>query len=509
MLLTEVLSELPGAHLEGDGDVAIDAVVYDSRKISPGSIFVAIPGQHSDGHSFLGQAQWAGASALAVQADHTESAAPVLRAQTLPYLVVPDTRAALARIAAALHHYPARELWMIGVTGTDGKTTVCHLVDHILAGAGQPAGLITTAECRVGGQALMDTGRFTTPEAPELQAMLRRVADAGYRWAVVEATSHGLALNRLDCCEFDIAASTVITSDHLEFHGTVQEYVRAKSRLFSMLDDSVDKGVRKTAVVNADDPWSIELRRASRANVNSYGIENTADVTAAAIKSQAWSTRFEMQTPVGAVEVSLDRPGLFLVSAALAATAICLAAGVDLGEIAAGIRSWPGAPGRMQCVEEGQPFKVVVDFAHAPQSLERVLGVLRASSRGRIIAVFGCVGERERDRRAAMGEVAARMADYTIVTDDNPYSEDRDVILRQIVSGLEGAGRRRGHDFEVVPDRRKAIAQALAMAVDEDVVLLAGKGHETEVHLGNDSYPCDDRAVAAAELRRLVGSTAS
>jgi UDP-N-acetylmuramoyl-L-alanyl-D-glutamate--2,6-diaminopimelate ligase len=198
-----------------------------------------------------------------------------------------------------------------------------------------------------------------------------------------------------------------------------------------------------------------------------------------------------------------------MLSTALAAAAVARAAGIDLNKIAEAIESWPGAPGRMELVDSGQPFRVVVDFAHAPGSLERVLDVLRSGTRGRIIAVFGCIGEREHDRRAAMGAVAAAKADYTIVTDDNPYSEDRQAIIRQIVSGLEGAGKRRGHDFQVIPDRREAIAHALGMAVDEDVVLLAGKGHETEVHLGDEVYECDDRIVARAELKRLAGSTAS
>jgi UDP-N-acetylmuramoyl-L-alanyl-D-glutamate--2,6-diaminopimelate ligase len=506
MRLDELLTvTLPGAELFGDGSVTVQDVVYDSRRVRPGSLFVAVAGQKSDGHAFLEQARSLGAAAVVVQSDRAVAAAGL----DLPALVVPDSRAALASIAAALNGHPARRLGMIGVTGTDGKTTVCHLVDHILSVAGERAALITTAECRIGERPLMDTGRFTTPEAPELQAMLRVAVDTGCGWAVVEATSHGLALHRLDSCEFDIAASTVISSDHLDFHGSVEAYVKAKARLFEMLDTATDKGVPKTAVLNADDPVTETLRKATKASVLTYGLAESADVRATEVEQVGWGSRVQVETSVGRAEITVPKPGPFMVSTALAATGISLAAGLDLEAVARAIESWRGAPGRMEVVDEGQPFKVVVDFAHAPGSLERVLDVLRAGSRGRIIAVFGCIGERERDRRAAMGAVAAANADYTIVTDDNPYTEDRDAIIRDIVSGLEGAGKRRGHDFDVVRDRREAIAQALGMAVDEDVVLLAGKGHETTVHLGDEVYECDDRVVAADEVRRLTGSRAS
>jgi UDP-N-acetylmuramoyl-L-alanyl-D-glutamate--2,6-diaminopimelate ligase len=240
-----------------------------------------------------------------------------------------------------------------------------------------------------------------------------------------------------------------------------------------------------------------------------YGMEAAADIRSAAPEFDTSATRFRLETPSGGAMVRLQVPGRGMVNAALAAAAVGLAAGLEVEQIATGISGWRGAPGRMESIDEGQPFRVIVDFAHAPDSLARVLEELRGSSRGRLIAVFGCIGERERDRRAAMGEVAARMADYTIVTDDNPYTEDRMAIIDGIVSGLERAGRRRGHDFDVVPDRREAIAQAIGMAVDEDVVLLAGKGHETTVHLSDGVYECDDRVVARAELRKPGQSRAS
>jgi len=506
MKLSDLLVEIPHADLMGDGDVPIASLCYDSRLAEPGSLFVAIPGARTDGHDYIAQAVRAGASALAVQADRTERWSRLLAESPVPTLVVPDTRAALARFAAALCGYPARRLHVVGVTGTDGKTSLAHLIAHVLETAGRTTGLISTAQCRVGATPLPDTGRFTTPEAPQLQAMLSRMVEAGGRWAVIEATSHGLALHRLDGCEFDIAVVTNVGADHMDFHGGAQEYLAAKGRLFAMLDESAAKDSPKAAVLNADDPSCDYLRGLTTAQAITYGLAPEADVSAARIAPDGWGSSFLLRTPAGETKALITRPGDFNVANALAAAAVGLAAGLEIGTIVRGLASWPGAPGRMELVDEGQPFAVVVDFAHAPDSLRRVLELLRARSRGRLIAVFGCIGERERDRRFAMGQVAARLADYTIVTDDNPCTEDRLSIIEEIAAGLRAGGKREGHDFALVPDRREAIAQALAMAVDEDVVLLAGKGHEREVHLADSSYQCDDRQQAGSILKDLFGA---
>jgi len=503
MRLIDLLPELDGAALLGDGAVEVQYVAYDSRRAGPGAIFMAVPGLKADGHDYLRQAIDLGAAAVAVQADREAKwRDPVGRAR-VPALVLADTRAGLAQIAAVLAGRPGRRLGVIGVTGTDGKTSLSHLIDHILRTTGLSTGLISTAECRIGDRPLMDTGRFTTPEAPELQGMLREMADAGCRWAVVEATSHGLALNRLDACEFDIGVVTCVGADHLDFHGTAESYTAAKGRLFEMLGEAAHKGIEKTAVLNADDPSHAYFQSVTRARTVTYGLRG-ADVSASDIREEGWGSRFTLVTPGGCAEVAMPRPGLFNVYNALAAAGVCLAAGLDLDSISSGVGSWPGAPGRMEFIDEGQPFTVVVDFAHAPEALRRVLELLRSRSRGRLIAVFGCIGEREKARRGAMGRVAAKFADFTIVTDDNPYTEDRDAILREIAQGLVGAGKREGHDFAVIAERCEAIAQALGMAVDEDVVLLAGKGHEREVHLGDSWYECDDRDVARRVLRELL-----
>jgi UDP-N-acetylmuramoyl-L-alanyl-D-glutamate--2,6-diaminopimelate ligase len=502
MRLTELVKSVSGARLRGGRDVPVARVEYDSRRAGPGAAFVAIRGLKTDGHDFVHDALAAGADAIVVQADQ-EARWAQETAAGVPVIVVPDTRTALPEIAAALKGHPARALGMIGVTGTDGKTTLSHLIAHVLNESGLKSGLVSTAGCRMGNRPLAATGRFTTPESPLLQGMLRQMVDAGCRWAVIEATSHGLALHRLDQCEFDIAAFTVIGADHLDFHGSVESYLAAKGLLFQMLDRSVDKGLPKRAVLNIDDPSSDYLGQQTRAAAVTYGLSDAADVRAVDVRDEGWSSTFFLRAPGAAVKVVIPRPGLFNVYNALAATAVALAVGVDLHAVRDAIATWPGAPGRTELIEEGQPFRVVVDFAHAPQSLHGALTLLRSKTRGRLIAVFGCIGERERDRRAAMGRAAAAAADYTFVTDDNPYTEDRMVILEEIAAGLRSAGRREGHDFAVVPDRREAIAQALGMAVEEDAVLLAGKGHETEVHLRGTSYACDDREVARKVLRNL------
>ena len=499
MLLKDLAAQLPGAELIGSGGTEFNAIEHDSRRVRAEALFAAVPGFRTDGHDYTRQAVAAGAVALLVQADRRPKWSPL----AVPCLVVADTREALPYAASAFFAWPARRLTVIGVTGTDGKTSVCHLMAHVLESAGERVGLMSTAENRAAGHALADSGRFTTPESPAVQSMLSQMVDAGCRQVVLEATSHGLALHRLDGCEFDLAVMTNVSSDHMDFHGSEEEYLAAKGRLFQMLDTAVDKRLAKTAVLNADDPAHRRFRSLTGARVITYGLDRPADVSAADLRPDGWGTRFRLRTPAGVAEVRLARPGAFNVANALAVVGAGLALGLELSSIVRGLESWPGAPGRMERVDEGQPFSVVVDFAHAPQSLRRVLSELRANSRGRVIAVFGCIGEREVDRRYAMGRAAAELADYTYVTDDNPYSEDRDVIIAEIARGLREGGKKEGHDFAVVADRREAVAQALAMAVDEDVVLLAGKGHEREVHLADGSYECDDREVARRVLREL------
>lgn len=498
----ELASSVPGAAVSGPADTRVESVSYDSRSAGPGSIFVAVPGFKTDGHDYISQAQAAGASAVCLQADLEARWRPLLREDTAA-LIVPDSRIALAQIAAALLGHPARRLLTVGVTGTDGKTSLASLLAHVFTSAGQTAGLISTAECRIGDELLPDTGRFTTPEAPDVQQMLAEMVAADCRWAVIEATSHGLALHRVDGCDFDIAVLTNLSQDHIDFHGSVEAYMAAKGRLFQMLDDSARKTIEKTAIINLDDPSFDYFRALTRATVVGYGLRADAGVAGRTLPAEGWSSRFLLRLNGRERQVRMRQPGEASVYNGLAAAAAARVAGLSLEATIAALESWSGAPGRLELVDERQPFAVVVDFAHAPESLDRMLRLLREHATGRIIAVFGCIGERDKDRRPRMGRVAAERADYTIVTDDNPYSEDRDAIIDEIAAGLRSAGKREGHDFALVPDRREAIAQALAMAVDGDAVLLAGKGHEREVHLPDRVYESHDPTVARGVLRDL------
>jgi UDP-N-acetylmuramoyl-L-alanyl-D-glutamate--2,6-diaminopimelate ligase len=299
---------------------------------------------------------------------------------------------------------------------------------------------------------------------------------------------------------------TNVTADHLDFHRSREEYLAAKGRLFAMLDESVSKaGVDKVAVLNADDPASHYFRGLTQARALTYGIERPTDVRAVGIAPAEWGSRFRLATAVGEEEVTLGLPGDFNVYNALAAASVALCQGVALVDIAQGVASFAGVPGRLERIDEGQPFAVVVDFAHAPEALRRVLAFLRERCRGRLIAVFGCIGERERPRRAGMGLVAGQLADFTILTNDNPFSEDPDGIIAEVAEGLRQAGRHEGHHFVTIPDRREAIAHAFAMAVEGDVVLLAGKGHEQSITIGETVIPWDDRRVARELLRETFG----
>jgi len=505
MRLSQLAAELAVGELLGP-DMDVAAICYDSRRASPGALFVAVPGVRTDGHEHIAEAAARGAVAVAVQADRPDKWRPVVGKRGLSAVVVMDTRQALAALAAAFYGHPGRKLRVIGVTGTDGKTTVVHLVSHLLEAAGHRSGLLSTVRCKAGDRIAANESRFTTPEAPEVQALLAEMVAAGADCAVLESSSHGLALHRLDGCEYDVAAMTNVTADHLDFHRSREEYLAAKGRLFAMLDESVSKaGVEKVAVLNADDPASDYFRGLTRARALTYGIEEPADVRAVGIAPAEWGSRFRLSTAAGEQEVTLGLPGDFNVYNALAAAAVALSQGVALADIVRGIASFPGVPGRLERIDEGQPFAVVVDFAHAPEALRRVLAFLRERCRGRLIAVFGCIGERERPRRAGMGLVAAQLADFAILTNDNPFSEDPDGIIAEIAEGLRRAGRHEGHHFVAIPDRREAIAHAFAMAVEGDVVLLAGKGHEQSITIGETAIPWDDRRVARELLRETFG----
>mgnify|MGYP000919708822 CR=1 FL=1 len=503
-----LLTELPGARLlRGERATVVDAIEHDSRQAKPGTLFVAVPGFTVDGHQFLPQVAAAGASAVVVQADHADSVMTL--PESLAVISVPQTRPALASAAAWFYGHPGREMTVIGITGTDGKTTTSHMLTSVLEAAGGVTGRLGTVDTYFPGEAGKVTDRMTTPEAPEVQRLLRRMADAGCEFAIVESTSHGLALNRLDHCEYDVAVFTNITGDHLDFHKTFEAYREAKGLLFAALETSADKGVPKSAVVNVDDPSANAMLWRTSATPVRYGLDSReADLTARNIVLRADGSDFRIETAGARAETSIRLPAMFNVMNALAATGAGLACGAQLQDIARGLSECPGVPGRMERIDGGQPFEVIVDYAHTGDAVRKVLEVLRDVTQGKLIIVVGAAGERDPGRRFGVGRAAAEGSDFAVFTNEDPRNEDPAAIVREIGRHAEGAGRVRGHDFLEIEDRRDAIRAALERARAGDIVVICGKGHEKSIVFGTQSVPWDDRDVAREELARLGHSGA-
>ncbi len=470
-------------------------MAYDSRRVEPGFVFVAMPrvpeekapGDHRDGHDFVAAAAARGAAAAIVE---RRVEAP------LPQFVVPSTRQALADLAAALHGYPGRSLRLVGVTGTDGKTTTVQLVSQVLELAGRSVGFATTTDFKVADRQWENLSRQTTVEALEIQELLRQMVDAGCSHAVLEATSQGLEQERLRGCAFDVAAMTNVTSDHMDWHKTRESYLAAKRRLFEQVDPG---GV---AVLNADDPAARYFGAAAPGRSLTYAIDAQADFTASDVGYWQGSLVFRLHGPGGVSDVELGLLGRFNVYNALAAAAIAYAEGLAQDDIAEGLRHVRAAPGRMERINAGQPFRVLVDYAHTPNSFESVLTEGRAlaeASGGRLIVVFGCSGERDRSKRPVMGATAARLADFFVLTDEDPHSEDPKEIVREIEAGAAGGS------YEVEMDRRQAMARAFAAAGRGDVVLITGKGHERSMIVrGDRKIAWDERAIAREELEKAM-----
>jgi UDP-N-acetylmuramoyl-L-alanyl-D-glutamate--2,6-diaminopimelate ligase len=459
---------------------------------------VAIPGRHADGHDFVPAALEAGAAAVIVERPRASV--------TAPQVVVDAARPALASAAAWWFGDPSHELTVVGITGTDGKTTTAYLAVAALEAAGLATGMVSTIAARVGGRTEDHAVHATTPEAPELQAALRAMVDAGDRVAVVETTSHGLALDRVAEVVYDVAIVTNVTHEHLELHGTWEAYRDAKLSLFDRLRAARDivkpRPVAPSAIVNLDDPSAglfIGTARDAGARVLTYGTEPAADVRATRVTEDAAGLHAEVVTPAGETVLDLALGGRFNVHNALACVALGEALGLDPVRVREGLASVTSVPGRMERVELGQPFGVVVDFAHSPASLATVLDLLAptaAARGGGLIAVFGSAGERDTAKRPQMGRIAGERARLVILTDEDPRGEDREAILDEIARGAEAAGRRRGQDLLLIADRRDAIAAAFDAARPGDIVLLAGKGHERSIIGPDGERPWDERAIA-------------
>jgi UDP-N-acetylmuramoyl-L-alanyl-D-glutamate--2,6-diaminopimelate ligase len=484
---------VPLAHLapavrgevRGDGGTEVTDVVLDTRKVTPGALFCCVPGSRFDGHDLAGAAVEAGAAALCVQRPLDTDA---------PQLLVGSVRAVLPWLADAFFDHPSRRLDLVGVTGTNGKTTTTYMVEAILRAAGRTAGLLGTVEVRVGRQ--RRPAVHTTPEAPDLQRLLAEMADSGVQAAAMEVSSHGLALRRVDATRFRAAVFTNLTQDHLDFHADLDDYFQAKRRLFT-------PPFTPLGIVNLDDRYGRLLASTAEVAVVTTGIDADADWRATEVAASLDGAAFRLRSPAGTRPVRLRLAGHFNVANALGALAAADALGVDLDTAVAGLEGLAGVPGRFERVDAGQPFTVLVDYAHTPDSLENLLRAARAVTGGRVIVVFGCGGDRDRAKRPLMGEIAGRLADVAVVTSDNPRSEPPEAIVAQVAEGVARTAAAGG--FRVEVDRRAAIRAALAMAGPGDAVLVAGKGHEQGQELaGGVKVPFDDRAVAAEELRDLL-----
>jgi UDP-N-acetylmuramoyl-L-alanyl-D-glutamate--2,6-diaminopimelate ligase len=487
--LRELLAGADVLEIPGDQEVDIAGLAYDSRRTGPGTLFFCVVGQRFDGHDHAATAVDGGAAALVVERSLD---LPV------PQVRVADARAAMAPMAVRFFGDPTQELRVAGVTGTNGKTTTAFLIRHILEAQGLRTGLLGTVKRVVGG--VEEEVERTTPEAIDLQGTFRRMLDAGDRACAMEVSSHALALDRTAGVRFAVAVFTNLTQDHLDFHGGMDEYFAAKRLLFT-------SGHAERTLVNVDDPYGLRLEAETAARTFSPGGAEGADFRAVDASFDASGSVFTCIAPDGEVEVRTSLPGHFNVENALAALAACHLLGVPVAAGAAALAGADRVPGRFEPVDEGQPFAVLVDYAHTPDSLENVLAAARRLTDGRLIAVFGCGGDRDREKRPLMGEIAARLSDSCVVTSDNPRSEDPEAIIDEILAGIPGHADGR-EDVGVEPDRRAAIALALAAAGPGDTVVIAGKGHEQGQEFdGGRKIPFDDREVAREELRRLGART--
>lgn len=486
MDLRALLAEVETPSVAGDAHRTIEGIAHDSREVRPGFLFAALRGLTHDGHDFIGDAAARGAVAVIVDR-------PISTPAGLTVVRVADSRRALGQASAAFYGHPSRRLKTIGVTGTNGKGATTFLVDAILRRAGRPCGIIGTMGMVIGGT-IEPTDR-TTPEAPALQRSLRTMVDRGCRYAAVEVASHALAMERVAGCRFDAGVFTNLTRDHLDFHKSMEAYLAAKSRLFAGLSDDA------WAVLNADDPASAVLRLVTRARVMTYGLRGPADVRGRDVRLHLRGAEFVAETPAGAARVTLRLAGEFNVANALAAFAVGLTQGIALDVIAEALASMPGIPGRFESVDEGQPFAVIVDYAHTPDGLENVLRTARQITTGRVIVVFGCGGDRDRTKRPIMGRIAAELADQVIVTSDNPRSEAPRAIIDEITPGVAAGGERRRVAVDIEPDRRRAIDLAVGAASSGDLVLIAGKGHESYQEIAGVRQAFDDRDVVREALR--------
>ncbi|ULT58494.1 UDP-N-acetylmuramoyl-L-alanyl-D-glutamate--2,6-diaminopimelate ligase [Neobacillus drentensis] len=457
----------------------ITSIENDNRKVQKGSLFICIKGYTVDGHDFAESAVKNGAAAVLAERPLELD---------VPVLLVNDTTRAMAVLADAFYGQPTKSLHLIGITGTNGKTTTSHLIEKIFADAGKKTGLIGTMYTKIADQ-IIET-KNTTPESLTLQKTFNQMVDAGVDTAVMEVSSHALDLGRVHGCDYNVAVFTNLTQDHLDYHQTMEEYKRAKSLLFAQLGNTFDLSKPKYAVLNADDDASEMYSRSTAAHVVTYGIEQKADLKAKNIQMTPKGTVFDLEIMDITYPIRMQLIGKFSVYNVLASIAAALVSGLEMEQIIHSIESVEGVAGRVELVNAGQDFTVIVDYAHTPDSLENVLKTIQQFAEKKVFVIVGCGGDRDRTKRPLMAQIACQLATDVILTSDNPRSEDPLEILKDMEAGVKG------ETYQVIPDRRKAIYTAVSQASAGDIILIAGKGHETYQIIGKEVHDFDDRLVA-------------
>ncbi len=485
MQLKNLLASISPREIIGPIDRTVESIAYDSRRVQKNSLFVALRGEKSDGHQFIGQALEKGATVIVTEREEKHARATCV--------VVSNTREALADLAAAFYDRPARHLKLAAVTGTNGKTTTTFLIKHICEKAGLRCGLIGTVRYEIGERILPATR--TTPESLDLQELLAQIANAGCRAAAMEVSSHALAQERTRGLEWNVAVFTNLTQDHLDFHGTMENYFESKAKLFTGLAQQTVK-TKPVAVINLDDRYAEQLlsKIDKKISIITYGMVVRADFRASNYRTEFGGTSYQLDARGKSYLVRVPLIGRFNVANSLAALAAAKALGINLREAISSLAKSPQVPGRLEAVPAKRQFQVFVDYAHTPDALLNVLKTLRELEPGRLIVVFGCGGDRDKQKRPLMGQVVDRNADHAIVTSDNPRKEDPNEIITEVEKGF------RSNHYEKIPDRTEAITRAISMAQPRDIVLIAGKGHETYQEFADHTVPFDDLQVARRAL---------
>lgn len=480
MILSNMIKSIKVLSTEGPLDIEIGAIYYDSRHVTPRSLFFCIEGYKSDGHDFAKTAVDNGAIAVVLEKD-------ILLPEGVCKIFVQDTRKAMGLMAAAFYGNPTSEMIMFGVTGTNGKTTTTYLIKSILEQAGKKVGLIGTIT-NIIGQRKIPTER-TTPESPDLQRLFHDMANEGVEAVVMEVSSHSLALDRVVGCVYETGVFTNLTQDHLDFHGTLENYRETKARLFKQ---------SRIAVINVDDESGRTILNELEGKAFTYGIQKPADIYARDLEITVKGVSFNLHILGGKISINLNIPGIFSVYNALAAASACYATGISMEDIKRGLESIRGVPGRFELLDTGTEYSVILDYAHTPDGLENILKTARGLTGGRIVTLFGCGGDRDALKRPIMGEIAGKYSDLCIVTSDNPRSEEPMSIIKEIIPGVE----RTSCPFHVIKNRREAIEYVLKHSKNDDVIILAGKGHETYQIIKGQTFHFDEKEIVAEVLGR-------